>query len=79
MTHVTDRSAGRRGLLPHQRAKILPTVVLLIGAFYALVPVAWVVSAATKSSAELFSTFTFPPRGPATACSTPEPARRCAR
>jgi multiple sugar transport system permease protein len=61
VTHVTDRSAGRRGLLPHQRAKILPTVVLLIGAFYALVPVAWVVIAATKSSAELFSTFTFQP------------------
>ncbi|MDT0270223.1 carbohydrate ABC transporter permease [Streptomyces sp. DSM 44915] len=51
----------REGLLPHQRAKILPTVVLLIGAFYALIPVAWIVVAATKSNAELFSTFTFQP------------------
>ncbi|RMI44148.1 carbohydrate ABC transporter permease [Streptomyces triticirhizae] len=51
----------RPRLLPHQRARLLPTVVLLIGAFYALVPVAWIVVAATKSNAELFSTFTFRP------------------
>ncbi|GAB2957862.1 carbohydrate ABC transporter permease [Nonomuraea fastidiosa] len=70
MSAVTASRPGRTGKkgaavaakpLPHQRAKILPTVVLLIGAFYCLVPVAWVVVAATKSSAELFSTFTFAP------------------
>jgi len=39
----------------------LPTVVLLIGAAYCLLPVAWVVVAATKSSGELFATSTFSP------------------
>ncbi|WP_243740449.1 carbohydrate ABC transporter permease [Streptomyces sp. 8K308] len=48
-------------LLPHQRARVVPTVVLLIGAFYCLVPMAWIVVAASKSPAELFSTFTFSP------------------
>ncbi|MEU6712444.1 hypothetical protein ABZ897_13270 [Nonomuraea sp. NPDC046802] len=48
-------------VLPHRRAKILPTLVLLIGAIYCLVPVAWVLVASTKSNGELFSTFTFAP------------------
>ncbi|MEV4567658.1 carbohydrate ABC transporter permease [Nonomuraea sp. NPDC049419] len=68
MSAVATRASGNRraakaagGPLPHQRAKILPTIVLLVGAFYCLVPVAWVVVAATKSSGELFSTFTFAP------------------
>jgi multiple sugar transport system permease protein len=39
----------------------LPTLVLLIGAAYCLLPVAWVVVAATKSSGELFATSTFSP------------------
>ncbi|GAA4917256.1 multiple sugar transport system permease protein [Nonomuraea thailandensis] len=51
----------RTHLLPHQRAKLLPTIVLLAGALYCLVPVAWVIVAATKASGELFSTFTFAP------------------
>jgi multiple sugar transport system permease protein len=40
---------------------VLPTLVLLAGAVYCLLPVAWVVTAATKSNSELFSTFTFAP------------------
>lgn len=47
--------------MAHQRAKILPTLVLLMGAFYCLVPIAWIIIAATKSNADLFSTFTFRP------------------
>jgi multiple sugar transport system permease protein len=47
--------------LTHRRFQILPTLVLIIGALYCLVPVAWVLVASTKSSAELFSTFTFAP------------------
>ena len=39
----------------------LPTTVLLLGAVYCLVPVAWVLVASSKSPAELFSTFTFAP------------------
>ncbi|RXZ71972.1 carbohydrate ABC transporter permease [Agromyces albus] len=37
------------------------TAVLLLGAVYCLLPVLWVLIAATKSGAELFSTFTFAP------------------
>jgi multiple sugar transport system permease protein len=43
------------------RGRIVPTVLLLVGAFYCLVPVAWVVIASTKARSELFSTFTFAP------------------
>lgn len=49
-----SRRAGRRGA-------ILPTAALLLGALYCLVPVVWVLVASTKSSSELFSTFTFLP------------------
>jgi len=41
----------------------LASVVLLIGAAYCLLPVAWVVIAATKGSSELFSTSTLVPGG----------------
>lgn len=41
--------------------KIVPTVVLLIGAVYCLIPVVWVFVAASKSPGQLFSTFTFAP------------------
>ena len=44
-----------------RRIALIPTVTLLLGAAYCLLPVAWVVIASTKSSSELFSTFTFLP------------------
>ncbi|WP_326609329.1 carbohydrate ABC transporter permease [Streptomyces scopuliridis] len=44
-----------------RRIAWVPTVALLVGALYCLLPVAWVVVAATKSGRELFSTFTFLP------------------
>ncbi|MBC9731179.1 carbohydrate ABC transporter permease [Streptomyces sp. TRM68367] len=44
-----------------RRIALLPTVTLVLGAVYCLLPVAWVVIAATKSGSELFSTFTFLP------------------
>ncbi|KOG25343.1 carbohydrate ABC transporter permease [Streptomyces viridochromogenes] len=40
---------------------MLPTAALVLGALYCLLPVAWVVVAATKSGQDLFSTFTFLP------------------
>ena len=43
------------------RAPVVSTAVLLLGAAYCLLPVAWVVIASTKSRAELFSTFSFVP------------------
>ncbi|MFK0156407.1 carbohydrate ABC transporter permease [Streptomyces sp. NPDC090499] len=44
-----------------RRMALVPTAVLLLGAIYTLLPVAWVVIASTKSGSELFSTFTFLP------------------
>jgi multiple sugar transport system permease protein len=50
----TATRAGRRGGL-------LPTLALLAGAIYCLLPVLWVLMAATKTPGELFSTFTYAP------------------
>ncbi|WP_037305411.1 carbohydrate ABC transporter permease [Amycolatopsis orientalis] len=44
-----------------RRTSWVPTSVLLLGTVYCLIPVLWVVMAATKSRDELFSTFTFLP------------------
>jgi len=44
-----------------RRTSWLPTFLLLLGAVYCLIPVLWVMMAATKSRGELFSTFTFLP------------------
>ncbi|MCA2225115.1 carbohydrate ABC transporter permease [Nonomuraea aurantiaca] len=53
--------SAANSVLTHRRAQILPTIVLLLGSIYCLVPVAWVLVASTKSRGELFSTFTFAP------------------
>jgi multiple sugar transport system permease protein len=53
------RTAGRPAR--RRRVALVPTVALLLGAVYTLLPVAWVVIASTKSGSELFSTFTFLP------------------
>ena len=51
-------SVPRRG---NRRISPAATVLLLLGALYCLFPVLWVLIAATKSSGELFSTFTLAP------------------
>lgn len=51
-----NRAGGRS-----ERPSVLGTVVLLLGAVYCLLPVAWVVIASSKNAGELFSTFTFAP------------------
>jgi multiple sugar transport system permease protein len=56
-----DPAAPRRR--SGRRTAWLPTAVLLIGAVYCLLPVAWVVAASTKSGSSLFTTFTFAPGG----------------
>jgi multiple sugar transport system permease protein len=61
---VVSRPARTSGPAPARvapGARLVPTVVLLLGALYCLTPVAWVLVASTKSGAELFSTFTFAP------------------
>ncbi|MEQ4305460.1 carbohydrate ABC transporter permease [Plantactinospora sp. B6F1] len=51
--------AGGRG--PGRLSRLVPTAILLIGAFYCLLPVAWVVVAASKDAATLFTSSTFAP------------------
>lgn len=70
MTTLTSSVPARSDLDPGTprrreptRTAWLPTAVLLIGAFYCLLPVAWVVAASTKSGSSLFTTFTFAPGG----------------
>lgn len=52
-TSVRDRA--------DRRARITPTIVLVLGAIYCLIPVAWVFIASTKGPGELFNSFTFQP------------------
>jgi multiple sugar transport system permease protein len=61
-------SAARRGSRGRrkgkdQRAAVVPTVILLLGAVYCLLPVVWVLIASTKNNAQLFNTFTLEPNG----------------
>ncbi|MBD8059237.1 carbohydrate ABC transporter permease [Cellulomonas sp. JH27-2] len=46
---------------PTNKRSTTSTLVLLVGALYCLLPVAWVLIASTKSAGELFSSFTFAP------------------
>jgi multiple sugar transport system permease protein len=64
--HKTAPAAGTtpgtaQGPPLRRRIALVPTLTLLLGAIYCLLPVAWVLIAATKSGSELFSTFTFLP------------------
>ncbi len=56
-----SRGPSRGPSRGHRPAGIMPTAILLLGALYCLLPVSWVLVAATKSKAELFSTSTFAP------------------
>ena len=56
---ASSASLGRRR--PVTRGRVIPTIVLLLGAIYALIPIVWVITAASKSRGELFSTFSFAP------------------
>src|SRR5579859_6652687 len=56
-------SGRRRGRGTGNRTAVLPTAILLLGAAYCLLPVAWVLIASTKNNAQLFNTFTFAPDG----------------
>jgi multiple sugar transport system permease protein len=55
-------SAGGVNTATRRRpVSLLPTAALLVGALYCLLPVLWVVLAATKTRSELFSTFSYAP------------------
>ncbi|MEV4383451.1 carbohydrate ABC transporter permease [Streptosporangium sp. NPDC049644] len=62
MATTTLTAKGHRRVAARRRPYgIAPTAILLLGALYCLLPVSWVLVAATKSKAELFSTSTFAP------------------
>ena len=54
-TGTADRTARPR------RTNWIPTLILLIGAVYCVLPVVWIVIASTKTNSELFSTAPFAP------------------
>lgn len=59
---TSSRSAARKSSTNiNGRASIVSTAILLAGALYCLLPLAWVVMAASKNSTELFTTNTFLP------------------
>lgn len=59
-----DRGAGSppaRGGPGAEKPSLVATGVLVLGALYCLIPIVWVLIAASKSADELFSTFTLAP------------------
>ncbi|ANS67185.1 ABC transporter permease protein [Streptomyces lincolnensis] len=60
MTPLT-LTADATGPSRARRTAWVPTLVLILGALYCLIPIAWVIIAATKDRSELFSTFSFAP------------------
>jgi multiple sugar transport system permease protein len=63
VTEAPAPVAGKRQRSRGQRPAALPTAILLLGAVYCLLPVAWVLIASTKNNTQLFNTFTFAPDG----------------
>jgi multiple sugar transport system permease protein len=63
VTEAPAPAAGKRQRSGGQRPAALPTVILLLGAVYCLLPVVWVLTASTKNNTQLFNTFTFAPNG----------------
>jgi multiple sugar transport system permease protein len=61
VSEVRTATAAARRPTRVRRVGLVPTVVLLLGALYCLLPLSWVLIASSKSSHELFSTFTFLP------------------
>ena len=58
---AAPRTAAPPPAAAPRRLAVLPTLALLVGAIYCLMPVVWVVIASTKSGSELFATSTFVP------------------
>jgi multiple sugar transport system permease protein len=63
LTQAPAGGQGRRARGRDKRTAPLPTAILLLGAAYTLLPVAWVLIASTKNDAQLFNTFTLAPNG----------------
>ncbi|GIG86587.1 carbohydrate ABC transporter permease [Plantactinospora endophytica] len=64
LTGQPERSGAGTGGRPDGQgriARLAPTAILLLGAFYCLLPVAWVLVAASKDASTLFTSSTFAP------------------
>ncbi|KOU60337.1 sugar ABC transporter permease [Streptomyces sp. MMG1533] len=61
MTPLTLTADATGKTAKARRTAWVPTIVLLLGTLYCLIPIAWVIIAATKDRSELFSTFSFAP------------------
>ena len=57
-TPVAPFPRRRSGRTP---TRVIPTIVLVLGAIYTLIPVIWVITASTKTPGELFTSFSFAP------------------
>ncbi len=57
--HADPVTASRRE--DGRRPALVPTAVLLLGALYCLLPIVWVVAAASKTNGQLFHSFTLAP------------------
>ncbi|WP_033343835.1 carbohydrate ABC transporter permease [Catenuloplanes japonicus] len=57
--HDQDLATVRAGA--RKRTSWLGSSILILGAVYCLLPIAWVVAASTKNGSDLFTTFTFAP------------------
>jgi multiple sugar transport system permease protein len=53
--------AGERKLGSTRKVNWVPTIILIIGALYCVLPVLWILIASTKTNDQLFSTATFLP------------------
>jgi multiple sugar transport system permease protein len=63
LTEAPVTVAGKPRRSRGRRPAALPTAILVLGAVYCLLPIAWVLIASTKDNAQLFNTFTFAPDG----------------
>src|SRR5579883_812179 len=60
-TAVRPAPPAGRASAHRSRTNLIPTVILLIGALYCVLPVVWILIASTKTNGELFSTPPFEP------------------
>ncbi len=60
-TAIRPASPARRRPSPRSRVNWIPTLILMVGALYCVLPVVWIVIASTKTNSELFSTPPFEP------------------
>jgi len=61
MTAIAHPAPTRQLRQSRSRTNLVPTVILVLGGLYCVLPVLWIVIASTKTNSELFSTAPFVP------------------